>query len=549
MEFSLAADMTKAQPDFDGMLKAVDGALGAAADLAVSVKALVRDASGLVLVLKDARSDWHDLPGGHVHEGEGFADALVREVREETGLELDPTTVCRHDPPEQHVLGDRPTTVVFFTARALPGDVELSDEHESYVWARPFDLGQYNLGVFLDPAKRLAPQAAVRAANAGHAFFGNQWTQFAKHPKQDPPGGPRGRIKHAVLVIGGQRYRGPSHFQAMMKWAEKNPDAKLPKHDAEGFETESGHFLDREQAAEYALANPGNLKDSQSQRWTEDTGSLESESLELKAISGRLYTTDKVMAAAPIVLPAEDQSHDATVRSVAKRRWQAALDNWLADLEADLHRAFLGAQPMDYDGVVVLMMKERQEDFDDLVGRTAASTYTTALHMLSPAPPAQPGSSLPPDVVSEPERDGPAERFADLRAAKLAKLPAAVEEKLRASVARSLANGEDSRALARRVDEGLRELRDGRMARAADTEAQAAYGAAQSEALRLAGFTHKRWVTVGDERVRDSHYLCESQGAIPVDQPFQNGLRYPGDPDGDASEVVNCRCRLVGVTR
>ena len=54
---------------------------------------------------------------------------------------------------------------------------------------------------------------------------------------------------------------------------------------------------------------------------------------------------------------------------------------------------------------------------------------------------------------------------------------------------------------------------------------------------------------MGDERLRDSHYLCEAQGAIPVDQPFQNGLRYPGDPDGDASEVVNCRCRLVGVTR
>ncbi len=32
-----------------------------------------------------------------------------------------------------------------------------------------------------------------------------------------------------------------------------------------------------------------------------------------------------------------------------------------------------------------------------------------------------------------------------------------------------------------------------------------------------------------------------------LDEPFSNGLMYPGDPDGRAAEVVNCRCALAEV--
>ena len=56
----------------------------------------------------------------------------------------------------------------------------------------------------------------------------------------------------------------------------------------------------------------------------------------------------------------------------------------------------------------------------------------------------------------------------------------------------------------------------------------------------------KEWLTQGDDRVRDSHYECEAEGMVPLEDPFDsNGLMYPGDPEGDAEDVCNCRCTLL----
>lgn len=54
----------------------------------------------------------------------------------------------------------------------------------------------------------------------------------------------------------------------------------------------------------------------------------------------------------------------------------------------------------------------------------------------------------------------------------------------------------------------------------------------------------KGWASAGDDRVRASH--AELHGVfVSMDEPFANGLMYPGDPSGPAEEVVNCRCVLV----
>jgi len=53
----------------------------------------------------------------------------------------------------------------------------------------------------------------------------------------------------------------------------------------------------------------------------------------------------------------------------------------------------------------------------------------------------------------------------------------------------------------------------------------------------------KQWLSAHDDRVRDSHAALNGQ-IRDIDEPFDNGLQYPADPEGIPSEVYNCRCTL-----
>ena len=71
----------------------------------------------------------------------------------------------------------------------------------------------------------------------------------------------------------------------------------------------------------------------------------------------------------------------------------------------------------------------------------------------------------------------------------------------------------------------------------------AAYNA-QEKAKENGANVVKQWDATLDSRTRPSH--MEVDGEIrETDEAFSNGLMYPGDPSGDASEVINCRCTLT----
>ena len=56
----------------------------------------------------------------------------------------------------------------------------------------------------------------------------------------------------------------------------------------------------------------------------------------------------------------------------------------------------------------------------------------------------------------------------------------------------------------------------------------------------------KIWRTQEDAKVRDAHARAEGQEAM-VDEPFYVGgerLMYPGDINGSASNIINCRCYI-----
>lgn len=54
----------------------------------------------------------------------------------------------------------------------------------------------------------------------------------------------------------------------------------------------------------------------------------------------------------------------------------------------------------------------------------------------------------------------------------------------------------------------------------------------------------KQWDATLDARTRESHAKID-QEIREIDEPFSNGLMYPGDPKGRAAEVVNCRCAIL----
>ena len=54
----------------------------------------------------------------------------------------------------------------------------------------------------------------------------------------------------------------------------------------------------------------------------------------------------------------------------------------------------------------------------------------------------------------------------------------------------------------------------------------------------------KQWDSTLDSRTRPLHQKVDGE-IVDVEEKFSNGLMYPGDPDGTAKEVVNCRCVLL----
>ena len=121
----------------------------------VAAKAvIVKD--GKILILREAatygegtqRGRYH-MPGGRVEIGEHFEDALRREVREETGLEITidtPLYVGEWRP----VIKGQPNQIIgiFFVCQPTTADITLSTEHDSYEWIGPASQADFDI---MDP--------------------------------------------------------------------------------------------------------------------------------------------------------------------------------------------------------------------------------------------------------------------------------------------------------------------------------------------------------------------------------------------------------------
>ena len=111
--------------------------------LAVSA-AIVRD--GKILVVRRARAPAHglySLPGGVVEVGETLEEAVTREVREETGMTIEPVALAGF---REAIVRDaesrveRHFIILCFAARWRAGEVLLNEELDEARWLEPAEI-------------------------------------------------------------------------------------------------------------------------------------------------------------------------------------------------------------------------------------------------------------------------------------------------------------------------------------------------------------------------------------------------------------------------
>ena len=145
-------------------------------------------------------------------------------------------------------------------------------------------------------------------------------------------------------------------------------------------------------------------------------------------------------------------------------------------------------------------------------------------------------------------------------------LPAASQKTLN-KIEKTLARGKDTRWNTRKINaEILQGILQGESMQKISGRLQKVAGMNASSAIRNArtmvtgaenagrmDMLHKAtsdgiqvertWIATIDGRTRHSHAVLDGE-TKPIDTEFSNGLMYPGDVNGDPSEIYNCRCTL-----
>lgn len=127
-------------------------AASSAGDSKTIVKVIIQDEQGRVLILKDAGSKWDDLPGGHLKVGENYAEGLIREVYEETGIRLTNAMLYR----TQQLPTPPGGKMLLFKARVDNAKVKVSEEHSGATWVKRNELGRHNLGRYAKDVEAVA---------------------------------------------------------------------------------------------------------------------------------------------------------------------------------------------------------------------------------------------------------------------------------------------------------------------------------------------------------------------------------------------------------
>ena len=113
---------------------------------------MVRDGDR-VLVMDRKKEDWPGItfPGGHVEAGESFTEAVIREVKEETGLRITSPQMCGM---KNWVEDGIRYVVLFYKTEKFEGDLISSEEGEVW-WEDLKELPNLDLSLDMEDMLRI----------------------------------------------------------------------------------------------------------------------------------------------------------------------------------------------------------------------------------------------------------------------------------------------------------------------------------------------------------------------------------------------------------
>lgn len=113
--------------------------------LVVAASAVVTDEHGRLLLQRRRDNDLWALPGGAMERGDSLPGTAVREVKEETGLDVEITGLVGTYTDPRHVIAYSDGEVrrqfnVCFTAQAVGGTLAISEESTELRFVAPEEL-------------------------------------------------------------------------------------------------------------------------------------------------------------------------------------------------------------------------------------------------------------------------------------------------------------------------------------------------------------------------------------------------------------------------
>lgn len=115
-----------------------------------AVSAFVQDSTGRVLMIRRTDNDLYSIPGGGQDVGETIGRTVIREVKEETGIDVEPIDIIGVYSDPNHVIAYTDGEVrqqfsICFRARPVGGGLRTSSESSEVHWVTRAELTNLNI--------------------------------------------------------------------------------------------------------------------------------------------------------------------------------------------------------------------------------------------------------------------------------------------------------------------------------------------------------------------------------------------------------------------